>query len=102
MAIIIEFLGGYHDGGQLSSESGDEQEATLTRRLYFRSTGGGTIGKQFRVVADAAVEFQWTGGDESLPRARFCFLEYEVADRIERGGDIIVQCRYVSAVNELA
>jgi hypothetical protein len=48
MAIIIEFFGGYHDGGQLSSDSRDEQEATLSRRLYFRATREGTIGKQIQ------------------------------------------------------
>jgi hypothetical protein len=102
MAIIIEFVGGYHDGGQLSSDSRDAQEATLTRRLYFRATRQGTIGKQFRIVSDAAGEFQSTGSDDSMPQMRFYLLEYEVTERTEQGGNIVVRCKCVDAVSEPA
>jgi hypothetical protein len=102
MAIIIEFVGGCHDGGRMSSDSRDEQEATLTRRLYFRATREGTIGKQFKIVSDATVEYQWTGGNETLPRTVYSMLDYEVANRTDQGGNIIVQCRFVNPVNEPA
>jgi hypothetical protein len=72
MAIIIEFVGGCHDGARMSSDSRDEQEATLTRRLYFRATREGTIGKQFKIVSDATVEYQWT---EAMRRCRERFTQ---------------------------
>jgi hypothetical protein len=97
MAIIIEFVGGCHDGGRMSSDSQDEQEATLTRRLFFRATREGTIGKQFKIVSDASVEYEWTGGCEA-PRTMYSSLDYEVANRIEQGGNIIVRCRYVNPI----
>ncbi len=102
MAIIIEFVGGCHDGGRMSSDSRDEQEATLTRRLYFRATREGTIGKQFKIVSDASVDYRWTGGNGSLPRTLYSTLDYEVANRIEQGGNIVVRCRFVNSVNEPA
>ena len=101
MAIIIEFVGGNHDGGRMSSDSRDEQEATLTRRLYFRATREGTIGQQFKIVSDASVEYQWAGGYEA-PRTMYSMLDYEVANRIEHGGNIVVRCRFVSPENERA
>ena len=90
MAIIIEFVGGSQDGGQLSSDALREQEATLTRRLYYRSTRKGTVGQQFRIVSEASVDFQWIGGDEAIPQGRFHLLDYEVIERIEQGGNILV------------
>jgi hypothetical protein len=100
MAIIIEFVGGYHDGGRMSSDSRDEQEATLTRRLYFRATHEGTIGKQFKIISDASVEDQGNGGRAAMPQTKFNSLYYEVTNRIEQGGNIIVRCECVNAVNE--
>jgi hypothetical protein len=101
-AIIIEFVGGSQDGGQLSSDARNEQEATLTRRLYYRSTRKGTVGQQFRIVSEASVDFQWIGGDEAIAQGRFHLLDYEVSERIEDRGNILVRCKFVDAVNEPA
>jgi hypothetical protein len=102
VAISFGFVGGCHDGGRMPSDSKDQQEATLTRRLYFRATGEGTIGKQFKILSDATVEYQRIGRDEAMPQTKFLLLEYEVAKRIEQDSNIIVRCNLVNAVNERA
>lgn len=95
MAIVFEFTGGFMDGRQVSSEAEDPTEANCIGSYYFM-TDNGTVGKRFKTISDAAMQSLMTEGLE-VARARGFRMnhKYEVVEKIDREGDVVVRVTFV-------
>jgi hypothetical protein len=96
VAIIIEFTGGFRDGARMSSESDDPGEVFRARNLYFLS-GNGKLGRKHRAISHATPKTMSTE-ERMAPRKHELDMNhlYEVVERIEKDGDMIVRFKYLS------
>jgi hypothetical protein len=93
MDITVHFHGGPLDGKTVSGRDGDQEEA----ERYYLLTHHGRRGQRFRVASDYAVErIAEEGLEKELPSPRpFPRHTYQVKERLEDAGEIIVHVEHV-------
>ena len=95
MAIVLEFTGGFMDGRRSSSDSKNPNEAEWTLAIY-NVTQQGTIGGKHKTISDAAFQvLQREGGRAMLARGLQTTHVYEVVNRTEYDGGVVVLLGYV-------
>jgi len=90
--IIFKFIGGPMDGKTVAGEFGDQSEA----ERYYLLTDHGRIGQRFRTASPYAIGIL---AEEKLQvdhEHRFQRHYYEVADRLDLAGKVLVRAAYVS------
>jgi len=94
MAIIIEFIGGFRDGGRFSSASEDPDDAWFAKSMYFRSREG-EIGRTHRTASDLGMQIFLTEGPVAAIKKGVAPNHfYKVVSKIEKDDDIIVRFEY--------
>jgi hypothetical protein len=94
VAIIVEFVGGFRDGGRFSSKSKDLDEAWFAKAMYIRSNAG-DIGHTHRTASDAGMQIFLTEGPEVAIQLRVAPNHlYKVVSKTEKDGNITVRFEY--------
>ena len=91
MEIVFRFTGGPLDGQVVRGSLAEESEA----ERYFLLSHHGRIGQRFRVASPYAVDLL---AEEQLQEEhphRFQQHSYEVIDRVETAGKVLVRAKYV-------
>lgn len=91
MAIILKFFGGVMHGQSASSDSENRNEACWAIARYALSRQG-MIGRRFEAALGAASQIRETA---VLERGVQMNHAYEVVERIEDEGDIVVRFNFV-------
>ena len=91
MAIILKFFGGVMDGKSASSESGNRSEACWAIGRYALSHQG-TIGRKFEATFGATSQIRKPAAFDREDQINHV---YEVVERTEGDGDIIVRFKLV-------
>ena len=95
MAIILKFFGGIMHGTSASSESENRDEAAWAIARYALSHQG-TIGRRFETILPAVSPIRNRERAESiLGRADQMNHVYEIVERTEDDGDIVVRFKFV-------
>jgi hypothetical protein len=94
VAIIVEFVGGFRDGGRFSSASEDPDDAWFAKSMYLRSNAG-DIGHTHRTASDADMQiFLTEGPDVAIQKGLVPNHLYKVVSKTEKDGDITVRFEY--------
>jgi hypothetical protein len=94
MAIIVEFVGGFRDGGRFSSDSDDPGDAWFAKSMYFRSHEG-EIGRTHRTASDVGMQIFLTEGPVAAMNKGVAPNHlYKVVRKVEKDDDIIVRFEY--------
>jgi hypothetical protein len=89
MATIVEFVGGFRDGGRFSTESEDPSEASWATGFLVMANND-AIGSWFKGASDAAIDRTQSGEQTSAKTHK-----YEVVERFQSGPNTIVRFKYI-------
>lgn len=89
--IIFEFSGGPMDGKTAVGAAGEQGEADR----YYALTHHGRVGQQFHVASSYAVDTLTREGLDEKATRRFQRHVYQVTDRLEGEGEVLVRAEYV-------
>jgi hypothetical protein len=95
LRITVEFLGGFRDGERLVNDFTNPR-AHKQAMEYARLSDGGKIGYMLEVAQDAA---EAEAGEKKAARTETKHA-YEVFEKIERGGELIIRFRYEGLAKE--
>jgi hypothetical protein len=91
VTIAFEFVGGPHDGKVVTGRLGDASDA----ERYYLFSNRGTVGQQFKVASDYAVE---TVAQEHLQKGERHFFQrhyYQVTDHLTDDDQVYIRAEYV-------
>lgn len=91
--IIFELVGGCFDGMTVCSDSDDPREAAAAHKFYFMSAKG-KVGARFWSGSDYALEVLGTWPTKYLENETFQPHVYEVTDRLEGDGEVLIRAEY--------
>lgn len=97
LKVIFDFAGGPRDGQTMVGYLGDKASLDNMATAFYHMTEMGKIGKRFKGLADYGLEKLLTGDIEDLAGAKLQAHKYEVKDRLEADGEVLIRCEFVES-----
>jgi hypothetical protein len=91
---LFEFTGGCLDGQTLECQPSADK-LVGDGSSYYILTDEGKVGTRFSTISPAARELIVTGNARAAAPKGFPMHTYEVKDRMERGGKVLVRCQFM-------